>query len=79
MQKLGKKRLSRAVSTKLTVDDYNLCRRIARDFYIKEKIKSPSVSELIRLVLSRSLDAYRAPMAPRDASHPKSFRFVRPE
>jgi hypothetical protein len=78
MQKIGKKRLSRAVSTKLTVDDYDICRRIARDFYIKEKIKSPSVSELIRFVLSKLLDAYRSPMGPRDANHPKSFRFVRP-
>jgi hypothetical protein len=78
MQKLGKKKLSRAASTKLTVDDYDLCQRIARDFYIKEKIKSPSVSELLRLVLSRLLDAYRAPMGPRGANHPKSFRFVRP-
>jgi hypothetical protein len=77
MQKLGDKKLSRSVSTKLTVDDYELCRRIARDYYIKGKIKSPSVSELTRLILTRLLDAYRDPMGPRDANHPKSYRFVR--
>jgi hypothetical protein len=77
MQKLGDKKLSRSVSTKLTVDDYELCRRIARDYYIKGKIKSPSVSELARLILTRLLDAHRDPMGPRDANHPKLYRFVR--
>ena len=72
MQKLENKKLSKAVSTKLTAEDYELCRRIAREYYIQMKIKSPSVSELMRLVLSRILDRYRShPSPPLDGYHPK--------
>jgi len=49
------KKLSKVVSTKLTAEDYDLCRKIAREYYINEKISSPSVSELTRLVLYRML------------------------
>jgi hypothetical protein len=46
------KRLSKVVSTKLTDKDYELCQRIARDYYIKGNIlRTPSVSELARLGL----------------------------
>jgi hypothetical protein len=46
------KRLSKVVSTKLTDKDYELCQRIARDYYIKGNIiRTPSVSELARLPL----------------------------
>ena len=46
------KRLSKVVSTKLTDKDYELCQRIARDYYIKGNIiGTPSVSELARLAL----------------------------
>ena len=72
MQKLGNRKLSKAVSTKLTAEDYELCRRIAREYYIQRKIKSPSVSELMRLALSRILDRHRShPGVPLDAYHPK--------
>ena len=59
MKKLGNKKLSKAVSTKLTAEDYELCLLIAREYYFQRKINSPSVSELIRLALSRILDKYR--------------------
>lgn len=77
MQKLGNKKLSKAVSTKLTDEDYELCRRLARDYYINGKIKYPSVSELIRLHLLRILAPYRSHTnIPWDSSHPKpSHRF----
>jgi hypothetical protein len=40
------------VSTKLTDKDYELCQKIARDYYIKGNIiRTPSVSELARLAL----------------------------
>ena len=40
------------MSTKLTDKDYELCQRIARDYYIKGNIiRTPSVSELARLAL----------------------------
>jgi hypothetical protein len=46
------KRLSKVVSTKLTDKDYELCQRIARDYYIKGNIlRTPAVSELARLAL----------------------------
>src|SRR6476661_7318135 len=46
------KRLSKVVSTKVTDKDYELCRRIARDYYIKGNIiRTPSVPELARLAL----------------------------
>ena len=53
MKKAGDdKRLSKVVSTKLTDKDYELCQRIARDYYIKGNIlRTPSVSELARLAL----------------------------
>jgi hypothetical protein len=79
---LGNKKLSKAVSTKLTDEDYELCRRMAREYYISGKIEYPSVSELIRLLILRILDSYRsrtnAPNAPLDGQHTKSFRFKRP-
>jgi hypothetical protein len=52
MKRAGDKRLSKVVSTKLTDKDYELCQRIARDYYIKGNIlRTPSVSELARLGL----------------------------
>lgn len=79
MQRLGNKKLSKAVSTKLTAEDYKLCQKIARDYYIHGKIKSPSISELTRLVLSRLLDPHRSHMdIPLDAQRPPSFRFRQP-
>ena len=46
------KRLSKVVSTKLTDKDYELCQRIAREYYIKgNTIRTPAVSELARLAL----------------------------
>jgi hypothetical protein len=68
------KKLSKVVSTKLTAEDYDLCRKIAREYYINEKISSPSVSELTRLVLYRMLDTYRRKNIPSDAQHPSTFR-----
>ena len=66
------------MSTKLTAEDYELCRQIAREYYIQKKIESPSVSELTRLVLSKILDRHRFnPGIPSDGSHPNSYRFVR--
>ena len=52
MKGAGDQRLSKVVSTKLTDKDYELCQRIARDYYIKGNIlRTPSVSELARLAL----------------------------
>ena len=46
------KKLSKVVSTKLTDKDYELCQRIAREYYIKgNTIRTPAVSELARLAL----------------------------
>jgi hypothetical protein len=75
MKMMESKKLSKVVSTKLTAEDYDLCRKIAREYYINEKIKSPSVSELTRLVLYRMLDTYRRKDIPWDAQHPRSYRF----
>jgi hypothetical protein len=52
MKRAADKRLSKVVSTKLTDKDYELCQRIARDYYIKGNIlRTPSVSELARFAL----------------------------
>jgi hypothetical protein len=52
MKRADEKKLSKVVSTKLTDKDYELCQRIARDYYIKGNIlRTPSVSELARLAL----------------------------
>ncbi len=59
VKRLENKKLPKVVSTKVTAQDYDLCRKIAREYYIDEKIKSPSVSELTRLVLFKVLDAHR--------------------
>jgi hypothetical protein len=76
MKRMESKKLSKVVSTKLTAEDYDLCRKIAREYYINEKIKSPSVSELTRLVLYRMLDPYRHhKYVPWDAQRPRSYRF----
>ena len=78
LQKLGNKKLSKAVSTKLTDEDYELCRRLSLgSIILTEKIKYPSVSELIRLLLLRILAPDRSHTnIPWDSSHPKpSFRF----
>jgi hypothetical protein len=60
MKRAGDKKLSKAVSTKLTAEDYELCQKIARDYYISEKIKTPSVSELTRFALDKIFDTYRS-------------------
>lgn len=79
MQRLGNKKLSKAVSTKVTAEDYKICQKKARDYYIHGKIKSPSISELIRLVLSRVLDPHRSHTGiPLDAQHPRSVSFRQP-
>ena len=52
MKRAGEKKLSKVVSTKLTDKDYELCQRIARDYYIKGNIlRTASVLELARLAL----------------------------
>jgi hypothetical protein len=60
MKRAGDKKLSKAVSTKLTAEDYELCKKIARDYYINGNIKTPSVSELTRFVLAKIFDTYRS-------------------
>ena len=59
MKRAGDKKLSKVASTKLTVEDYELCQRIARDYYIKGNIRTPSVSELTRLALELILSTRR--------------------
>jgi hypothetical protein len=52
MKRAGENKLSKVVSTKLTDKDYELCQRIAREYYIKgNAIRTPAVSELARLAL----------------------------
>jgi hypothetical protein len=75
MRKLGNEKLSKAITSKLTAQDYDLCLRMARDYYIRRKIKSPSVSELTREVLLGVLRRYRSyPDAPSDSIHPMLHR-----
>jgi hypothetical protein len=50
-KRAGDKKLSKVASTKLTIGDYELCQRIARDYYIKGNIRTPSISELTRFAL----------------------------
>jgi len=59
MKMIGDKKLSKAVSTKLTIKDYELCRKIARLYYINENINTPSVSELTRFALMRVFEEFR--------------------
>ena len=52
MKRAGEKKLSKIVSTKLIDKDYELCQRIAREYYIEgNTIRTPAVSELARLAL----------------------------
>lgn len=72
MKMMGDKKLSKAVSTKLTFEDYELCRKIARVYYINGSITMPSVSELTRFALMRVFEEYRIRMKlPRGAVHPR--------
>jgi hypothetical protein len=59
MKKAGDKKLSEVASTKLTIKDYDLCQKIARDYYFKGKIRMPSVSELTRFALMKIFDTER--------------------
>ena len=75
MRKLGNEKLSKAITTKLTAQDYDLCLRMARDYYIRRKINSPSVSELTREVLLGVLRRYRSYAgASSDSMHPMLHR-----
>lgn len=73
MKSVEDKKLAKAVSTKLTAENYELCRKIAREYYISGKIKTPSVSELTRFALAKIFDTYssrtviRAPEPPQPA------------
>jgi hypothetical protein len=60
MKREGNKKLSKAVSTKLTAENYELCQKIAREYYISRTIKTPTVSELIRYALAKIFDKYRS-------------------
>jgi hypothetical protein len=72
MKRMGDKKLSKAVSTKLTSKDFELCLKIARDHYINGIIGTPSVSELTRFALLRIIEAYRIRVKPpRGAQHPR--------
>ena len=72
MKMIGDKKLSKAVSTKLTIKDYELCRKIARLYYINENINTPSVSELTRFALMRVFEEFRGWVKPpRGAVHPR--------
>jgi hypothetical protein len=65
MRRAGNKKMSKTVSTKLTAEDYELCQKIARQYYIDRKIKTPSVSELTRFALAKIFDTViRAPEPP---------------
>ena len=70
MKRAGDKKMSKTVSTKLTAEDYELCQKIARQYYIDGKIKTPSVSDLTRFALAKIFDidpsrtVIRAPQAP---------------
>ena len=59
MKRAGDKKLSKVASTKLTIKDYELCQKIARDYYFKGKIRMPSVSELTRFALMKIFDTER--------------------
>ena len=59
MKRAGDKKLSKVASTKLTIKDYDLCQKIARDYYFKGKIRMPSVSELTRFALMKIFDTER--------------------
>ncbi len=60
MKKAGNKKLSKSVSTKLTSENYELCQKIAREYYISGNIKTPSVSELTRFALAKIFDTYHS-------------------
>lgn len=69
MKMVGDKKLSKTVSTKLTAESYELCQKIARDYYIDGKIKTPSISELTRFALERIFNKYQ---------QQTNIKFVRP-
>jgi hypothetical protein len=77
MKMMGDKKLSKAVSTKLTMKDYELCRKIARVYYIDGSINSPSVSEFTRFALMRVFEEYRIGMKlPRGAVRPRFSKIL---
>jgi hypothetical protein len=60
MKKREDEKLSKVASTKLTVDEYKLCQKIAKAYYFKEIIKMPSISELTRFALHEIFKKYRS-------------------
>jgi hypothetical protein len=74
MKRAGDKKLSKAVSTKLTAENYELCQKIARDYYISGNIKTPSVSELTRFALAKIFDTYRPHAGIRPPQPPQPAR-----
>jgi hypothetical protein len=59
MKRAGDEKLSKVASTKLTIKDYELCQKIAKNLYFKGKIRMPSVSELTRFALMKIFDTER--------------------
>ena len=74
MKRAGDKKLSKAVSTKLTAENYELCQKIARDYYISGNIKTPSISELTRFALAKIFDIYRSRTGIRPPQPPQLTR-----
>jgi hypothetical protein len=52
-------KLTRVVSTKLSIEDDDLLRQIATLAYQKGDIKEPSKSEIVRLFITLGLSAFR--------------------
>ena len=50
----------KVVATKLTKEEYELCQKIRRQYYIDEYIKKPTNSELIRFALKEIFKKYRS-------------------
>ncbi len=63
MKRSGDNKLSKVVSTKVSIEEYKLCQEIARDCYIKKNIRTPSISELTRLALKEIIRRYRSNIA----------------
>ncbi len=52
-------KLTRVVSTKLSIEDYNFLERLTTLIYQDGRIKEPSKSELVRLFVTVSLSGIR--------------------
>jgi hypothetical protein len=57
-------RFEKVISSKISVDDFRLLEQLARQYYLENKIKQPTISEVVRAIVRTWLMYFAQPKSP---------------